>query len=76
MITEKKPLKKIFCRFHQQIDCTCVYPIVNTQVLIERLKYHIRLNKNLNRYERDEKSKEKRNQETISLENRLSDLKE
>ena len=76
MVHEKEPLAKIFCLFHQKTDCSCIYPVVNNEVLCERLKHHIRLNNLLNKHEGDEAKKDKRNQETILFENRLGDLKE
>jgi len=72
----EEPIENIFCLFHQTTGCTCIYPIVNKETLLERLKHHIRLNNNLNRYERDETKKDNRNQETILFESRLSDLKD
>ena len=66
--------EKIYCLFHLKTDCLCIYPVVKTDKLIERLKNQIRVNEINNRHEPDEELKEKRRQENIVAEKRLADL--
>lgn len=72
---DKEQPSKIHCLFHQKIDCSCINPVTNDKILIERLEHHLKLNQILNRYEADEAKKDERNRQSILYEDRLSDLR-
>lgn len=73
---EKEPTPKIFCLFHQRTDCNCISPVADTKTLKERIEHQIKLNNILNPHELDEDEKRKRDEQTIVLESRLSDLRD
>jgi hypothetical protein len=68
---EKEKPAKVFCLFHQKVDCLCIKPVTDNKNLIYRLESQIRLNNILKDYGTDEEVKKNQRQQTIDFQNRL-----
>ena len=70
-IKEKQKPEKVFCLFHQKVDCLCIKPVTDNKNLVYRLESQIRLNNLLKDYGTDEEVKKNQRQQTIDFQNRL-----
>jgi hypothetical protein len=73
---EKEQPAKIYCLFHQKIDCSCIAPVTDDKTLKMRLAHRIRLNSQLNWFKCTDEERQKRDEQTILLESRLADMKD
>ncbi len=71
MAKEKEKPAKVFCLFHQKVDCLCIKPVIDNKNLIYRLESQIRLNNILKDYGTDEEVKKNQRQQTIDFQSRL-----
>lgn len=75
MSVNEKDSEKIFCLFHQKIDCLCIVPVTNNKKLEDRLNHSISLNNILNRTETDLALKEMRSSQNDQFASRLENLR-
>lgn len=72
---DKEQPPKIFCLFHQKIDCTCIAVVTTEKALIERLEHHIRLNNILIKHRSDPEQREEIAKATEGFQKRLDGLR-
>lgn len=73
---EKEKPAKIFCLFHQKVDCSCIAPVTDDKILKMRLQHHLRLNAHLSWFKSTDEDRAKRDEQTMLLESRLADLRD
>ena len=58
-----EPQPKVFCLFHQKVECICIAPVTNDGVLKMRLANAIKINELNNKFESNEDLKSAREKE-------------
>jgi hypothetical protein len=74
MATNSEQPEKIFCLFHQKMDCICINPVIDQKNLKLRLEAGISINDRLNKHALDETEKARREAESETFRGRIEGL--